>query len=307
MNFLPLILVTFLSLFLMMDRALACACGCGIFNVATSSLIPNSVGGTAFLQYDLMNQKHNWSKHKKSAGHNHDKRIETQTTTMGLQYMFNRDFGASISVPYVTRYVKNLPHSGEMSYVKHSDIGDIRLKGIYSGFFEDMSTGITFGLKLPSGSSNSHNFERNTQIGSGTTDIIIGAYHMGNFGKNSAFGYFGQINFEEPMASDQGYKPGSELAAAIGSYYNLGQIGFAKRVAPILQISGTRKTQDTGYEDPSHNKNSGYANMYFTPGIEVTVKDFKFYADVEFPFYRSVSGNQLVADNIYKAVVSYNF
>ena len=103
-------LIILLSFFIT-NNALACACGCGVFNVGTSSLIPNCEGGIAFLQYDRMDQTRNWHKEKKSNGHNHDKRIDTQTVTAGTQYMFNRDFGAAIRVPYVTRYVENLPHS----------------------------------------------------------------------------------------------------------------------------------------------------------------------------------------------------
>lgn len=296
----------FLAIFLAANDALACACGCGVFNVGTSALLPNCEGGLVFAQYDQMDQNRNWSKHKKSNGHNHDKKIETQTVTIGGQYMFNRDWGAAIRVPYVTRYVQNLPHSGGMSYTRHSDVGDIRVNGIYSGFFDDMSTGLIFGLKLPTGQTNSQTLVRNTQIGSGTTDSILGAYHFGAFGKTAA-GYFLQSTYERPFIRHQGYSPGYEISYATGVYYNLGQVGFAKRVAPLLQIFGAKKGQDSGWADPSHNPNSGYHQIFFAPGIEIAVGNYKFYADVEFPIYRSVNGNQLVPQNLYKVIVGYNF
>lgn len=289
------------------QEASACACGCGVLNVGTSSLIPNCEGGIAFLQYDQMNQRRNWHGENKSNGHNHDKRIDTQTITAGAQYMFNRDWGATIRVPYVTRLVDNLPHHGDMTHVRHSDIGDIRLNGIYSGFFDDMSTGITFGLKLPTGQTNAKNFERNTQIGTGSTDTILGAYHMGTFGKNSKMGYFVQTSWERPFIRHQGYTPGYEISAATGVYYNLGQVGAASRVAPIFQFSGAKKGQDSGWNDPHHNENSGYGMVWFAPGIEVSVKQFKLYADIGFPVYRQVNGNQLVPQNIYKVILGYNF
>lgn len=288
------------------SNALACACGCGVLNVGTSSLIPNCEGGMAFLQYDYMAQKRNWSKHKNSSGHNHDKRIETQTVTAGMQYMFNRNWGAAVRVPYVTRQVINLPHSGGMTYNRNSDVGDIRLNGIYSGFFDDMSTGITFGLKLPTGSTSDKAFARNTQIGTGSTDSILGAYHMGSFGKTSA-GYFAQASWERPFITHRGYTPGYEISGATGVYYNAGQFGALKKVSPILQITAAKKGQDSGWADPSHNPNSGYAMMFFAPGIEIAIKEFKIYADVEFPIYRSVNGNQLVPQNLYKVILGYNF
>ena len=68
----------FISPMFYSKNALACACGCGVLNVGTSSLIPNCEGGIAFLQYDQMDQTRNWHGENKSNGHNHDKKITTQ-------------------------------------------------------------------------------------------------------------------------------------------------------------------------------------------------------------------------------------
>jgi len=209
-----------------------------------------------------MSQTCNWHKENNSSGHNHDKRIETQTVTAGMQYMFDRSWGASVRVPYVTHYVKNSPHHSGMNYDRHSDIGDIRLNGIYSGFFSDMSTGITFGLKLPTGQDNANGFTRNTQIRTGSTDSVLGAYHMGNFGK-SDFGYFVQTSWEKPLIKHQGYTPGYEISGAAGIHYNAVQFGLAKKVTPIMQITGSRKGEDSGWADVSQNPNSGYSMMFF--------------------------------------------
>jgi hypothetical protein len=306
MKFSKIFSAALLLFVLFSNEVLACASGCGVLNVGTSSLIPNGEGGIAFLQYDQMNQTRNWRNSDKSSGHNHDKRIETQTVTAGMQYMFNRDWGIAVRAPLVTRYVKNLPHSGNMTYTRHSDIGDIRVNGIYSGFFDDMSTGITFGLKLPTGATNDKNFERNQQIGTGSTDTILGMYHIGNFGKSN-FGYFAQGSWERPFTRHLGYTPGYEISAATGIFYNAGQFGIAKKVAPILQFMGSKKGQDSGWADPSHNPNSGYTQIFFAPGIEVTIDQFKIYADVEFPVYRYVNGNQLVPQNLYKVILGYVF
>src|SRR5271154_6986429 len=76
----------------------ACACGCGVFDVATSSMFP-TVGdnGMAFLQYDWQDQNHNWSGNSEApAANNGDKEIKTTFITAGLQYMFNNSWGAKI-------------------------------------------------------------------------------------------------------------------------------------------------------------------------------------------------------------------
>src|SRR5580693_3389516 len=74
--------------------AWACACGCSIFDVATSSMFPDGPGGMAFLNYDYQDQNQNWNGTSSApAANNQDKKIETHFVTLGLQYMFNRDWG----------------------------------------------------------------------------------------------------------------------------------------------------------------------------------------------------------------------
>lgn len=291
--------------------AFACACGCGVFNVGTSALIPNCSGGTAFLQYDQINQTRNWGSDSKSDEHNHDHKIATSSLTAGAQYMFNREFGAAFRVPMIRRFTETLHHNhdggSETIESKQHSIGDIRLNGIYAGFFDDMSTGITFGVKLPTGSTAQHNVPRNQQIGTGSTDSIIGAYHLGKFGEGKKFGYFAQASWQQPILNARSYNPGYELSAATGVYYDLGKISNIKKAAPILQLTGTRKAKDSGASTADHNLNSGYEMVFFAPGFEVAISDFKLYGDVEFPVYRRVNGVQLVPQNIYKMILGYNF
>ena len=84
--------------------ALACACGCSIFDVGTPSLIPKGAGGTVWLEYDFTNQYINWhATQPSSAGNNTDKQIKTHFLTAGVQYMFNHDWGAMVTVPYTIR------------------------------------------------------------------------------------------------------------------------------------------------------------------------------------------------------------
>src|SRR5208283_775502 len=79
----------------------ACACGCGVFDVATSSMLPNSTGGMAWLQYDYQDQNRNWNGTSEApAINNGDKEIETHFITAGLQYMFNNSWGLKVEVPY---------------------------------------------------------------------------------------------------------------------------------------------------------------------------------------------------------------
>ena len=52
--------VGLLSVVLVPGAAFACACGCGVFDVGTSLLMPERAGGMASLNYDYQNQNQNW-------------------------------------------------------------------------------------------------------------------------------------------------------------------------------------------------------------------------------------------------------
>ena len=90
----------------------ACACGCGVFDVATSSMFPNGAGGMAYLQYDFQDQDRNWSGTSQApAANNPDKQIETDFFTAGFQYMFNSSWGVQLEVPYDYRTFKTDQHT----------------------------------------------------------------------------------------------------------------------------------------------------------------------------------------------------
>lgn len=305
------LLAAFFLLIIPANNALACACGCGVFGVGTSSLIPNCAGGLAFLEYDYMNQSHNWNKEDKaSAADNMDRQIRTQTVTAGMQYMFNRKWGAAIRVPYVSRN-STMVMADEMEVdmttkARVNSIGDIRLNAIYSGISADMSSGITFGLKLPTGQTNAKSIdERNMQIGTGSTDSILGAYHMGKVGDGEKFNWFAQSNWQHTLVTHRGYKPGDEISAAVGTYYNAGSLAGIKKVSPILQITGSKKLKDGGWA--SDTDNSGYSQAFLAPAIELNFGKVKTYVDVEFPIYQNTNGNQLVPSRIYKLILGYSF
>ncbi len=89
------------------QNAPACACGCGLFDVSTSSMLPEGPGGMTFLEIDYQNQYKNWSGSSRApAANNDDKEIRTLYLTSGFQYFFNRDWGLQVQVPYAFRTFK---------------------------------------------------------------------------------------------------------------------------------------------------------------------------------------------------------
>ncbi len=286
----------------------ACACGCGVFGVGAGNLIPLSGGGNVYVETDYMNQNQNWSgTHKAPAENNADKQIQTEFFTIGGQYMFNNRWGVMAEVPIWNRVFRTENDDGTgVDRFEHAAIGDIRLMGVYTGFAKDMSTGVTFGLKLPTGDFTYPSFDRDTSIGTGTTDLLLGGYHVGNLTKNETWGYFAQGRAEIPLNTRGGYRPGAELDGAIGvSYGGLGRVTDKLKFTPILQVIGSARAKDSG--DLSNRPDSGYERVLISPGIEAAVGKWKLYGDVELPVYQRVNGNQLVAPVLLKAVVSRSF
>jgi hypothetical protein len=280
----------------------ACACGCGVFDVGTSSMFPGGQGGMAFLQYDYQDQNRNWSGNSQaSAANNDDKEIRTDFVTAGLQYMFNSNWGVQAQVPFAYRYFKTA--DGSTSW---GTLGDIRVEGIYTGFMADLSAGVTFGVKLPTGNDNYNPalVDRDTQIGTGSTDILLGGFYRDNLDRNQKWDWFAQLQLDMPVLIQAQYRPGVELDTAAGIDYKGFALGRLK-ISPVGQVIFSERTSDSGVA--ANSDNSGYQRILLSPGVEFHIHPVKLYADVELPVYQHVTGNQVVAPVLFKVSLSFMF
>jgi hypothetical protein len=298
----------------------ACACGCGVFDVGGDNMLPSRPGGMAYLEYDYQDQDQNWSGISSApAANNGDKEIVTHFVTLGMQYMFNRSWGVEAEVPYWDRFFKtdaNFPTGPQDIVTRHwSSLGDIRLKGIYTGFSPDLSTGVTFGLKLPTGDYkyDSDVVDRDSEIGSGSTDLLLGGFHRGNLTKDDLWSWFTQAQLDLPVVTQDGYRPGTEVDAALGIDYQ-GWVVHGVRISPVLQAIASERTSDGGPyasggadDSPGTGASSGYQRVLISPGVEFHLHPVKVYADVEVPVYEHFTGDQLVAPVLFKVAVSYMF
>jgi hypothetical protein len=284
--------------------ARACACGCGVFSVGTGALMPTSSGACFFIEHDFMNQNRNWHGSSRApAANNMDKEIRTRFYTVGGQYLFNRTWGVRVEVPYWDRRFATLDEDtgGTVSF-NHAAFSDLRFKGIYSGLSDDMSIGLTFGLKLPTGDHTYANFDADTQIGMGSTDALLGAYYMHNL--TGSWDWFANGEVDQPFLSLRGYHPGGDLNAAAGAYYDGWNFGGAK-IAPVAQLVFSGHVHDRGSQAAPGD--SGYERALVSPGIEADIASLRLYLDVSVPIYQHVRGNQLTAPVLLKVNTSYSF
>jgi hypothetical protein len=320
----------------------ACACGCSVFDVG-GGLLPQESdhGGRVFTEYWFSNQSQNWAGTSRAPlVLNHDQNLNTSWVTAGFNYNFNRDWGVFMRIPYATRTLTTdtgpPPMGMGVQRFNSNSLGDIEIEAMYTGFFKDMSTGLMFGLKLPTGNFTAPGLDRDNQNGTGSTDLIVQFFHRGILTGDNAWQYFQQIRWQQPFlyqaaADPQGffdgnpgvvqtYKPGLQVDGAIGILYNnwYHVLGFDK-ITPVGQVILSHRNHDNGTgADPL---NTGFDRAMLSPGIEFTkVLDeannrvMKFYADIEFPvYYRTNAANnagtygQLISPYMIKAVASYNF
>jgi len=286
-------------------RAKACACGCGVFEVGSGLMYPTKLGGFAAFEYDYMNQNQNWSGTSKApAADNDDKQIKTNFYNFNFQYMFNGDWGLAVNVPYWNRYFLT-SDDGTLTPYHYNSLGDMRVTGVYSGFSHDMCTGITFGFKLPTGDYTYPGPDRDNQIGTGSTDTLLGGYHQGSLTRDNSWVWFAQALWDNAIATRNDYRPGDEVDVATGLYFNAGQLSSKSSIAPVLTVLFSERWKDSGSEaDPD---NTGFTRVIIAPAVQFTYADIQLYAQVGFPVYEHMNGNQLVAKEYYKFSIGYNF
>ena len=296
----------------------ACACGCGVFEVGTASLFPQGSGGQVWTQYEFMDQYINYhATQAASAFYNNDEYIRTSFMEAGVQYMFNRDWGAMLEVPYWVRQYKGAyeGNNADINWYQNNSIGDIRIQGMYTGLSEDMSTGLLMGVKVPSGDWHYPPYDRDTQIGTGSTDLLMGVYHLGTIPKQLGtlpltfkerpFNYFVQVNYDLPLWEQDQYTPGREVDGAVGAYYDFGKVGDLSELASMLTFLASDRTRDKGNNADA--ADSGYTRFIVAPGGEIKLGVIRAYADIEVPIFQNMRGYQLTAPFATKLIMSYSF
>jgi len=286
---------------------LGCACGCGIFDVGTGSMYADHAGIMAYVEYDYLDQDQNWSGTSSApAADNEDRAIRSRFTTLGARYQFNRSWAASIGVPYWDRELVNVDEdTGEVVSHSHAAMGDIRIKGVYTGFSADMSAGLTFGVKLASGDTSYPYFDADTQIGSGSTDVLFGGYRLGRFTADNRWTWFLEAQWDQPVWHHEDYLPGAEGVGVAGLYFEGWSTHANLKVSPLVQLRAVYRKPDSGAA--AMPDDTGYTRLLASPGVEVAAGNTRVYADVALPLYTNARGNQLFAQQLWKVNVSYYF
>jgi hypothetical protein len=244
--------------------------------------------------------------------HDHDE-VSTLNRNLVATYSqsFGNGWGVTLSTPVGERDHLHI-HEGEKQEEqwKFTALGDMRVIGRHefaSGAdpLKPSSAGITFGLKLPTGRTTVANAdgevgERSMQPGSGTTDLIVGAYYRQTLMASDA-SWFANTQYQHALGSRDGYKPGAQFSADFGYRH-----GFGERWGVLAQLNVVHKAADSG--STAEPADSGGRFVYASPGMSYALSgNVQLYGFVQQALYRHVNGVQLTADRAWLLGVSGRF
>lgn len=299
--------------------ALACAsCGCTLDTDWESMGISGEPGFKFDLRYDYLNQDQLRSgtstitpaaaSQLSSNGNPQEVEKFTKTNSLvaTLDYSNSPDWGINIQIPYLRRSHSTLgttsdgftAGSGGGQYDSNtSSVGDLKVIGRYQGLDQDHHAGLLFGFKLPTGSHTLTGtstdvsapgpvaIDRGLQPGTGTTDLILGAYYANTYGES--WQYFAQGLYQTALNSKDDYKPGNLVNLNFGVRYS-----DFESFAPLLQLNIKHAAHDTGAN--ADTVSTGGTLVYLTPGAVVPINArASVYGMLQLPVYQNVRGVQL--------------
>ena len=245
-----------------MNQAHACAaCGCTLSKDWGAQGISATPGFSAALSYDYINQNQQRDgsgsaspeliDQLQAAGQEIEDYTATRTTTASLNYTGDT-WGVDTQIPFVQRTHGTFGDGAGYSSSSDNAIGDMRIIGRYTGFSADKTAGIIAGIKLPTGSTGA-NFnagdaagtplDPSLQLGTGSTDVILGGFMTGAIG---VYGWFAQGTVQHALATKSfdgmDYTPGDTYALNAGVRY----AKFGARFTPMLQLNYVHRQPDSG-------------------------------------------------------------
>lgn len=298
--------------------AWACSsCGCTLSSDWASQGIFATSGLSLDLRHDFFNQDELRSgTHRVDRGSlplPADQEVQRNTanhlTTLTLDYGVSADWAVALQLPYVLRTHGTVAEGDtELSTSRSSSLGDMRVLARYQGASADRDWGLQFGFKLPTGRT-TVNFnggpqagqalDRGLQPGTGSTDLLLGAYRFGSLGPG--IDYFGQALLQLPLHGKGDFKPGAGLNLSLGLRY----VGDGP-VVPQLQLNLRSERRESGAN--ADVANAGSTLAYLSPGLTATLSDqLKAYAFVQLPIFQRVNGLQIEPRRSVSAGLHYSY
>ncbi|MGC9237772.1 MAG: transporter [Thiomonas sp.] len=245
--------------------------------------------------------------------------------TLGIGYSPSPDWNFNLQIPYIDRshttYGAATPDQltpDNLSGATVSSLGDVKFIAAWQGLLPTHNLGFQLGVKLPTGRYGGPNadgtgvvgrdpvafsrgpnaqqpspgnlLDTSLQPGTGSTDLIVGAYAYQPISQNfDAFvnGQFQAAVAHRLNAPGADYRPGNLASLSFGLRYEA-----HPDWVPQLQVNLTHKSHDQGALADTADTAGTVA--YLSPGLSVTVaKGWQAYGFVQLPVYSQLDGYQL--------------
>ncbi len=245
------------------------------------------------------------------SGYEQELQTLNQTYTLGLDYSENAHWGLNVQLPYIARTHSTNGYNfdgTDAGATQKEGLGDMKVVARLQGVLVQQTLGLQVGLKLPTGSTTQvydtgaiagQPLARSLQLGTGTTDTILGLYSFGNLpGK---FDYFAQALYQRANSASLGYRPGDAVNANLGFRY----LGFDS-IIPMFQFNAQWLDRDSGVNADA--ANTGSQTLYLSPGFSVPIASyFNAYLFWQLPVYQNYYGYQLAPRSIVTVGGRFNF
>jgi hypothetical protein len=299
------------SAVLLPHSVFACAtCGCTLSADAAMGYSAEA-GWRLSFEYDYLHQDELRSgSHAISAvpdGFELERETLNRYLTVGVSYSPTAEWNIDLRVPYLVRThstygdydsAEPLP---ELSSSRSSSLGDVRIIGSYQGLLPTHNLGVQLGVKLPTGKYGTavgfHDgpdagepLDASLQPGTGSTDIILGAYYYRAISQNFDFTVNAQFQSAVRHHMDQpgnDYRPGNSTTVSLGLRYEA-----HPRWVPQVQVNLLHKSRDQGALADVQSTAGNVA--YLSPGVTVAVlHQVQVFAFAQIPVYSNLYGYQL--------------
>jgi hypothetical protein len=137
------------------------------------------------------------------------------------------------------------------------------------------------------------------QLGTGTTDLLLGGYYSGSI--NRDWDYFAQATIQIALNKHDDFRPGNGLNATAGVRY----MGFESFI-PQLQLNTRIEKRESGAE--ADVGNSGATLIYISPGVTVPInKTVQAFGFIQAPIYQRVNGYQVEPNVLLSTGLRFSF
>jgi hypothetical protein len=314
-----------LSLSMAAQSTWACAtCGCTLSADAAMGY-SSEPGWRVNFEYDYLHQDQLRNGTQAVSGVPDGTELEHDTLnryfTADLNYRPNADWNIDLKVPYVVRTHSTYGefHADQplpdLSSSHSSSLGDIKLIGSYQGFLPGHNLGVEFGVKLPTGQYGTavqfssgplagSPLDASLQPGTGSTDVIVGAYYYRPISENFEVVVNAQFQSAVKQRMDQpgnDFRPGNSLNFSAGLRYEA-----HPNWVPQLQLNVLHKSADQGAL--ADVPDTVGTVLYLSPGLAVrAAPQLQVYGFAQLPVYSNLDGYQLFPRYTVSVGLSYSF